>query len=219
MRTMRRFGLLLCLAAFAQPVGAGQPPVAPPQSRPYGATYGEWGAAWWQWALAQPASVNPVLDPSGAYCGADQSGQVWFLAGTFGFTFDRVCTVPLGKALLFPVLNIAYIRDPGETITVEEMRQLLASIVENPSDLFVIVDGEEVADVGRWLERSPTFTVVLPGDNILGDPYTGVTLGPCVDEGFYILLPPLPAGDHTIRFGGTTWGGFSTDVTYHLTVR
>ena len=134
MKRMPGFGVLLGIAvvslissgnALASTVGAEYPRVAPPQSQPYGASYGEWGAAWWQWALAQPASANPLFDSTGEYCGAGQSGQVWFLAGTFGGSAERTCTVPAGRALLLPVLNIAYIRDPGETITVEEMRQTI----------------------------------------------------------------------------------------------
>src|SRR5690348_11620763 len=41
----------------------GQIWIAPPGARPFGRTYGEWAIAWWQWALATSASVNPLLDP------------------------------------------------------------------------------------------------------------------------------------------------------------
>jgi hypothetical protein len=36
-------------------------------------------AQWWQWALSMPPSVNPVLDPTGAYCALGQRGSTWFL--------------------------------------------------------------------------------------------------------------------------------------------
>src|SRR5262245_36308823 len=62
----------------------GNPGIIPPGARPYGKTYGEWGARWWQWLLAIPAPVNPNLDPTGANCGQGQSGPVWFVAGNFG---------------------------------------------------------------------------------------------------------------------------------------
>jgi hypothetical protein len=36
-------------------------------------------------------------------------------------------------------------------------------------------------------------------------------------DGVYLRLDPLPAGPHTIRFGGTFFdGGFPLDVTYHI---
>ena len=34
-----------------------------------------------------------------------QSGPVWFLAGTFGGKAERTCTIPSGKAILFPPIN------------------------------------------------------------------------------------------------------------------
>ncbi len=81
--------------------------VLPLDSSPYGNTYGEWSARWWQWTLAIPAATNPNLDTTGENCAEGQSGQVWFLAGSFGGTFERACPVPTGKALFFPILNAA----------------------------------------------------------------------------------------------------------------
>src|SRR5439155_23432452 len=98
--------LFLALTPAALAEGPG---VVPPAAHPYGHTYSDWAARWWQWALAQPLSTNPVLDTTGANCAAGQSGRVWFLAGTFSAgTVSRSCTVPAGTALLFPVLNNAY---------------------------------------------------------------------------------------------------------------
>ena len=59
------------------------PGIAPIQSSPHGQTYGEWAADWWKWALEAPASAHPLLDATGENCGVNQSGQVWFLAGSF----------------------------------------------------------------------------------------------------------------------------------------
>jgi len=88
--------------------------IAPPQSSPYGQTYGEWSGAWWRWAYSFPAGEdqNPVQDPTGALAGLGQSGPVWFLAGSFGQTITRTATVPAGKALFFPIINTAWINIP-----------------------------------------------------------------------------------------------------------
>jgi len=57
--------------------------VYPPDSAPFGMTYGEWLAAEWQYALAIPASTNPALDSTGEYCGIGQSGgPVFFLVAS-----------------------------------------------------------------------------------------------------------------------------------------
>ena len=92
-------------AATAGPVSAANPGVRPPSSHPYGHSYDEWGDRWWQWVDGIPQSANPMVDPTGASCGLGQSGQVWFLAGSPGGSYDRACTVPVGKGIFFPVAN------------------------------------------------------------------------------------------------------------------
>ena len=79
------------------------PGALPPQSLPYGHTYGEWAALWWQWALGIPESMNPVEDTTGQFAGVGQQGPVWFLGGTFGNSVERGITVPRGKAIFMPV--------------------------------------------------------------------------------------------------------------------
>src|SRR5262249_33328650 len=60
------------------------PGVVPPNSNEFGNTYGDWCARWNQWLLSISADKNPALDNPGADCTAGQTGEVWFLAGTFG---------------------------------------------------------------------------------------------------------------------------------------
>src|SRR2546425_12917479 len=62
-----------------------------------GLTYGQWSEKWWQWAF----SVTTFDD-----CTVNQSGQMWFLAGsTDGKIDNRNCTVPSGKNIMFPTFN------------------------------------------------------------------------------------------------------------------
>src|SRR5438067_24588 len=87
---------------------ATDPQPASNNSEPYGMTYGQWNARWWQWFFSVPASRNPGLATDGAVdCSVGQSGDVWFLAGSFqsGGTFSRSCAVPVGKALFVPLIN------------------------------------------------------------------------------------------------------------------
>jgi hypothetical protein len=51
------------------------PGVLPPNSHPFGRTYGEWSAKWWQWAVSIPASNSPITDTTGANCAVNQSGK------------------------------------------------------------------------------------------------------------------------------------------------
>src|SRR3954468_5031807 len=87
-----------------------------PDSKPFGKTYAEWSAAWWQWAFTQPATgatgavIHPLLDTTGASFNAatSTSGSVIFLGGSLGpaSPLIRTITIPSGKALFFPMINL-----------------------------------------------------------------------------------------------------------------
>ncbi|MGA7543100.1 MAG: hypothetical protein WBW34_08575, partial [Nitrososphaeraceae archaeon] len=66
--------------------------VFPVDSKPYGKSYAEWSAIWWQWLLSIPEDKSPAGDPTGERCETNQQGQIWFLAGTFGGAAERTCT-------------------------------------------------------------------------------------------------------------------------------
>jgi hypothetical protein len=224
-----RAGAVLALAlVFAAPAGAS-PFVFPPQSHPYGRSYGQWAAAWWQWALAAPAGTSPLLDPTGANCATGQSGPVWFLAGTIdGATTSRSCTVPRGRGLVFPVLNTGYFAfptDPPDQRTEPFVRSQVANVRRDATGMTAVIDGIAVRDIkGRYYEESPLFSVTLNPGNLFGlDP--GTVLAPSVDAGYYLAVAPLAPGRHTLRFTGTlppsttpASPGVTIDVTYQLRV-
>jgi hypothetical protein len=194
-------------------------------SSPHGRSYAEWAAAWWQWALGNPATGNPLLDPTGDACATGQSGHVWFLAGTLASdAVTRDCTIPQGTALLVPLINIAYfafLNDPPETRTEEFIRSQVTCI-EDAEFVLVEIDGRPVRDPTRYFERSVVFSVVLPEDNLFGATETQIpelTLSPSVDAGYYLFLHPLPPGEHTLRWQASSAEcGFAQDITYDLTV-
>ena len=69
-------------------------------------------AQWWQWVLAVPASENPLTDTTGQFAAVNQRGRVWFLAGNVsGGTTVRTISVPAGKALFFPIVNVFDVED------------------------------------------------------------------------------------------------------------
>lgn len=219
--------LALAVLAVSAPIAAAHPGprVFPPTAHPYGQSYSEWAAEWWQWALSQPAATNPLTDLTGAQCANEQQGKVWFLAGAFtGTPVTRDCTVPRGKALLFPVINEFYCAEPDDPAaerTVAFARQQVAD-VRDATGLKATIDGRQVRNLAAYYETSEVLSIVLPADNIFGVPeLAGVLLEPCVDAGFYLVVRPLRRGRHTIRFTGTAGAGpdaFFVDVTYNLTV-
>jgi hypothetical protein len=159
-----------------------------------------------------------VLDATGEQCAVAQEERVWFLAGAFSSDpVTRDCTVPAGTALLIPVINEFYCAlagDPPEQQTEAYARAEVSDVEDTASDLIVTVDDRTVSRL--TYEESEVFSVVLPADNLFGLP-EGTLLSPCADAGYYALVPPLSVGEHTIRIEGT-FGTFSVDVTYHVTV-
>lgn len=187
-------------------------------------------AEWWQWAFSIPPSENPLIDPTGDNCVVGQRGAIWFLAGSLdGSPVTRSCSVPAGKAVFFPIANGAFFDSPNlcgqgpEHLTVAEMRDALAGFIAGLTGVSAELDGVPVAQVHRV--RSRVFEVALPEENIFDAPcadsggFPAGIFSPAVDDGYYVLLPPLAAGHHTLRFQAEhPEAGFAVDTTYDLTV-
>lgn len=206
---------------------AGNPRVLPPGSMPYGLSYSEWSVKWWQWAYGLPVAGHPLFDETGADCAAGQSGPVWFLGGVFnvsGTTVRDLCTVPVGKALFFPILNVEWDNFcPPGSLTDEELRATAAWYMALATDMSCEVDGQPIYNFGAYRVAGDPFAVQLPNDNLWQ--YFGCDIGPgtyspLVPDGYYLMLAPLPAGAHTLHFRGTVGDpiNFTLEITYHLTV-
>lgn len=222
----------LALAANLALAGNPNPRVLPINAQAHGMPYGEWSGAWWQWAYSFPMSSSPPNDPSGALATLGQSGSVWFLAGTFGnANAERTVTIPAGKTLFFPIINTVWVNLPslGDNPWSDEQRAYartaIAPFIDGAYDLSCVIDGVPLEDLAAYRCQTPDgaeYMVTMPADN----PFASYglpagTWGPCVDDGIYLMLAPLPAGEHTITFAAKSlWSGapWALEVTYHLTV-
>ena len=90
--------------------------------------------------------------------------------------------------------------------------------------MFVDLDEIPIRSLELFRFTSVVFSFTLPQDNFvlaIGDIVEG-TPGlyfPAVDDGFYVMLKPLPVGEHTLHIHGENPSfAFVLDVTYHLTV-
>ena len=219
--------LLGLMEAFTVDIFADKvnPGVISVEEKPYGLTYGDWSAKWWQWVLSKPVEVNPLVDKTGEFCATDQEGPVWFLGGTWGFQeVDRNCTIPSGVSILFPVYN-------GECTTAEypdkksysELRDCVIDGNLKPGNQLLMqakVDGNNLNELESYRVESKLFNVTLPKNNVFG-----VTEGmtPGVADGWFIMLEPLSKGAHTVEFKAVVLGptgvqNFLTHATYHLVV-
>ena len=199
-----------------------------------GRTYGEWSAAWWQWALSIPVSSHPLFDNGS--CTVGQSGQVFFLGGKFCATNNpncnassasRNCTVPSGKSLFFPIVNsedsvAEEVANGTPRRTINELRTFVQGAIDGTAGLEVDLDGKSLKDLSAFRIQSSAFGFTVPDDNLFkasGENVAGGTYFPAVDDGVYVLLNPLPAGSHLLHFTGSFPAfNFTLDITYHLTV-
>lgn len=207
------------------PNGAlGNPGIYPVNSSPFGKTYGQWSAEHWKYIMSIPYASSPLNDQSGANCDVGQSGPVWYLAGTFCpnpepcaiATATRDCTVPYGKAIFFPIIDVECSTYEGNGTTDAELRACASGFQDLAAGMSAEIDGVSVENVNSYRVQSPLFTMgPFPADNILGAP-AGTTT-PSVSDGVFLMVKPLSLGDHTIHFaGGIPAFGFGLDVTYHL---
>ncbi len=219
--------LLGGIPVFAENASS-HPDVIDPRQSVFGLTYGEWAVKWWQHVLAIPGGTNPVNDPDGAFCNLGQSsGPVFFLAGASG-PVTRSCTVPAGKTIVFPIINV-------ECSTVEEspffgnngqeLNSCAAAIIDavGIETLKVSIDENKVKDLTPFRMQSPLFNFSMPADDNFLNVTGGVTSGSSVSDGYWIIVKPLSPGPHVIHFEGAVtsgpFNGYSQNVTYELTVQ
>jgi hypothetical protein len=218
------------VAAGGPAAAASSSPVVIP---PGGGIYDDLSVAWWKYALEQPNATNPLLDPTGAGCRTGQSGRVFFLVGTAGtgqVTRDQ-CTVPLGKQLYFPLVNAFDVHTPGDGLDTPELvwHDLQVTLGFRVDSLFAAIDNKPVTNLdptsspyracaGPSDGCASAFVFDFGSDNLFGLP--AGRYEPAVADGFYLLLPPLTPGPHTVTFGGSgnLAGPFTQSVLYHLTV-
>lgn len=201
-----------------------------PESRPFGLSYRQWSAVWWQWAHAISAAINPLRDTTGQRISLGDIGPVWFLAGVAGEsgTATRSGTIRAGHGVFFPILN-AQIDNvdceggPDLNFSVAELREQVDEIVDATDNLSLQVNGQSLDNLEDFRFRSPVFGFGVPTGSLYRA--TGCDVDeprlvfPAVADGYYVMLRPLSVGQHTVHFTGTfTDFGFTLDVTYNLTV-
>jgi hypothetical protein len=191
-------------------------------SKPYGKTYGEWTAKWWQWALSIPSTINPVVDKTGVHADVNQpTDHVWFLAGKFGTENkdlpQRKCTVPFGRAILFPIINceanqLEYPELKTESDIINHVLRDEDTIVKKEC----YVNGQQIS-IERVRSDPLTFPVTIDKDNALGVEDGGLTIAAA--DGYWVFLKPPPRGEYIISFAGSCENGrLNSGAEYNLNV-
>jgi hypothetical protein len=141
--------------------------------------------------------------------------------------------VPNGKALFFPIVNAECSDVENDGDDEEDFRacaKALADLIAVDS-LAAEIDGVPIRNLQRYRFSSPLFTFgPLPANNVLqglcdrpdnpNKPDCPVgTTSMAVADGYYLMLPPLSVGPHTVHFTGAIPAfNFTLDITYDLIV-
>ncbi len=187
-----------------------------------GKTYAEWSAVWWQWVSRIKKDRNPVLDKTGEFTAEGQEWGVWLLAGNVGGKSARMCVIPAGKPVFFPIINTMENATP-EKADEAKLRAVAKAQMDRAAELEVTLDGKPVAGLERFRASSPLFTLEGP-DKVAEAAFADIVgKQKAVVDGYWVMLKPLPEGKHTLRFKGKFKEEkgkepFGLDVSYELTV-
>jgi hypothetical protein len=175
-----------------------------------GKTLTGWAVAHGKWAVQhdQPADVKGCSDLP------QPSAPTRFLPLVVGKATVR-CTFPAGSAIVFPAG--ANYCSPDAKTPVSKLRKTCDAGASQIASVALTVDGTPVTGLmADYRVLTPVFTATFPAKNGFG-----VKAGPSklVVAGWYVLLRPLAAGEHTligtlkIKKGPTFVG------TYRITIR
>jgi hypothetical protein len=190
-------------------------------SKPYGLSYPQWAAKWWQWLLSIPSDKSPAADKTGINCAIGQKGPVWFLAGTFGGSATRTCSVPLGKAIfLCPISGESSYKEYPQLKTESELRASVLA-ADQGQKATITVDGIPIKNMSQYRATSGLFNLTLPKNNVLSKS-AGDTQA--VADALCVMLKPLSSGNHIIEATGVNFDpntrvpSFSNEVKYKINI-
>jgi hypothetical protein len=223
-RLLATLTLLAGVCLFALPMAstsAADVEVLPPDAEVAGRSQAEWAVDWWQWVLSIPKSVSPLTDAEGRYAYVGQHGPVFFLTGGPGEEVAmRTIDVSERQHIFFPVINYA---TPDEEKTADEVRQQAETVIDSVpvEEMHLTINGNHIGDLVAHRQKSPAFLYRTPPEPVYDNLPPDSRVSPAAADGYYIMLAPLPVGEHEIRFGavfGPPFDGDSLDVRYRLTV-
>ena len=182
------------------------PTLFPHDSKPFNVTMGKWLERYWIWLASIPKDVHPRGDTTGANCGTNQAGPIWYLdppveqpqpnATTF------YCEIPENKAILVPLFvsecDPTVLNNPTDSQISEctKMENDRANIIfDIDGNRFVQIKGTSQSEEQYSLYRTTSdfFNISFAENNIF-DADSGTYRAQA--DGYFVIVQPLPLGDH-----------------------
>jgi len=230
--------ILLFLAVVTIPI-ANAVGVFQMDELPFGKPYEDWIQDWWRWNAAIPG--DPVTTFAGVKengCLINKEGPVVMLMDpAIGGKHHQKCEISSDQGILIPAWGAVCSRALTENAnkSFEELSECAKGYdlgkvtvnawVDNKSIAQVKAEDLKTSNLINATELSTKgFNVTFPENSNLDVDNPGSH--PSAAHGWFILLKPLPVGEHTVRYVNdvreTTLGAGNTnnaDITYSFTVR
>jgi hypothetical protein len=149
---------------------------------------------------------------------------VFYLSPNTGGKSERVCTVPAGKGLLIPVMQVEWSDKEAPGASVEELHTSAKKDQDSVNSLYLKIGDKEYnyQDLTKYRTHTDDFEVTFPDNGIFGVMEGGVSRA--VADGFYIITEPLTRGNYTIHFTsslinpdpGVAEPNFAQDIKYDI---
>ena len=221
---------MLILVVYSTPAPAAASnslSIFPPDGEPYDLTYDEYAQNFWKWLLSIPASESPMDDTRGDKCtvGQTNTNSSVFNLGPGEGKMERTCTVPAGKGLLIPVMEVEQSDKEIPGASVEELTNAAKKDQDSVNSLYLKVDNVEYNynDLLKYrIQPTEPFRVIFPDNGIFGVMDGGPSQ--VVADGWYIITEPLTPGNHTVHFRsslscpdvGCIEPAFAMDMKYNI---
>jgi hypothetical protein len=217
-RVVSTVPVVLALFCGVLPQLRGDVVLEPPGAIVAGKSIAAWSTNWWRWAAALAPPGDPFTDTTGQFANVNQSGPVFFSAGSPGGSRSRHFRVPADTYVLVPLLVGEYSQlELGFGNTADQVRQAAQQQANQIDSLHAILDGVPISQTVLFTHRetSPDFNFYAVYNNQVGINASGNS-GIAVADGYFLMIDPLTPGTHTLNYGGgaSTLGALAdeTDV-------
>ncbi len=193
-------------------------------SKPFGISYGDWLGKYFQWFVGIPADINPREHYTPESCSIAQSGPVWFLTDILKGSEERTCTIPSDKAILIPVLTGVSWDDKSDLIPKTDQDVISGATAGNEYGVIsATLDGRTIQDLNSYRAQSSWFNITVPENNVFNN--KPGFWEKAIADGFFLLMEPLPPGNHTLHYTVSVLNpiesdyNYAADLTYNLMVK